>query len=417
MGVPQNTYPNFTNFPFPSFPQEVVPPDSDPDAGDMICVTYSRSWTAVLMSACSQLTQLSSWKGTDSEKTLAVQRATNLQAQLQHDIGCDMDCCYDTVERRITSDGKMQISINGGDWQQDPSDPRVSAPLYPPPVFDDHHTKCDAATNVAEHLNDVITETSDQLGGAGSLIEIAAAIAAVIFALFLAPESIPALVPLILPLISAVLFLGQAAFDAYFDSTVHDKILCAIYCTIGDDGTFTDDQYAALISKLTADLPASPAKDYFIQIVGRIGLVGMNDYAAVGTSADADCSECACDPFCDGDWITHTIDATEGAILGQTSTTITLETGAPDTDGKTYVCIVKASGCCEFTHIHRVSGSGQVNIFWAGCGDGISHVFDNVNSNVPMPDQDLTICTDAIVIQVDNGSDSTFVFTVSGDCP
>src|ERR1044071_4183465 len=141
---PQNQYPNFTNFPYPSFPQEVVPPDSDPDAGDMICVTYSRSWTAVLMSACNQLIQLSSWKGTPDEKKLAAQRATNLQWMLQNDIGCDMGCCYDVVSHRITSDGGMEISINGGEWIPDPEDPRITAPTYPPITMDEAHTKWDA---------------------------------------------------------------------------------------------------------------------------------------------------------------------------------------------------------------------------------------------------------------------------------
>jgi len=294
MAFPQNAYPNFTNFPYPSFPQEVTPPDSDSDAGEMICVTYSRSWTAVLLSACSQLTQLSSWIGTDDEKKLAVQRATNLQWQLQNDIGCDMGCCYDTVARRITSSGDMQISVNGGDWVSDPNDPRATAPTYPPITFDENHTKCDAASNAAEHINDVIAETSSQLGGTGSIIEIAAAICVALFALFLAPETIPALAPVILPLVGGLIFLGQAAWDAYFSSDVHDKILCALFCNIGDDGTFTADQYTALISDLTSKLPASPARDLFVDLVARIGLVGINDYAAIGTSADADCSSCDC---------------------------------------------------------------------------------------------------------------------------
>jgi hypothetical protein len=291
---PQNQYPNFTNFAYPSFPQEVDAPDSDPGTGDMICVTYSRSWTAVLMSACNQLIQLSSWKGTDEEKKLAASRAVNLQWQLQNDIGCEMGCCYDTVTRRITPDGGIEISVNGGDYFPDPSDPRSTAATYPPITMDGTHTKCDAASNVAEHLQNIISETSSQLGGTGSILEIAAAIVAAIFALFIAPETLPALAPVILPLIAGLLFVGQAAWDAYFDDTVDGIILCAVYCSISSDGTFTQDSYDGVISKLTATMPASPAKDYFIQIVQRIGLVGMNDYAAIGTSASADCSDCEC---------------------------------------------------------------------------------------------------------------------------
>lgn len=348
MSFPQNAYPNPENFQEVSFPQEVTPPTVDPDAGDMICVTYSREWTAVLMAACGQLQQFASWTGDSDAKKLAVDRATNLAILLQTDIGCDMSgCCHELVESRVTSDGGLEIRIDGGEWIPDPSDPRVTAPLYPPLTFDDHHTKCDAATNVAEHLNDVITETSDQLGGTGSILEIATVIVAAIFALFIAPESLPVLVPLILPLISAILFLGQAAFDAYFDSTVHDEILCAIYCTIGDDGTFTDAQYSALIAKLTTDLPASAAKDYFVQIVGRIGLVGMNDYASIGTSADADCSSCDCG--CDLDnWAVFI-----GNEVSRDATTITVDSVVAGDFGSGQSGVIIESNandhCCQVT--------------------------------------------------------------------
>ncbi|HSS97576.1 MAG TPA: hypothetical protein VLK33_11125 [Terriglobales bacterium] len=379
MAFPQNAYPNYTNFAFPSFPQEIPAPDIDPDAGDMICVTYSRSWTAVLMSACSQLTQLSSWQGTDEEKKLAVMRATNLQAMLQKEIGCDMGgCCYDTVLRRITPDGQIEISINGGDWIPDPADPRGSAPTYPPPVMDEHHTKCDAATNVNQHFNDIISETSSQLGGTGALIEVAAAIAAVIFAIFLAPETIPEMIPVVLPLISAIVFLGQSAFDAYFSSDVHDQILCAIYCTISDAGTFTDSSYAALISKLSADLPPSPAKDYFVQIVQRVGLPGMNDYAAIGESADADCASCTC-----GDC--PEINVTVGVLLDQGITDAGLcWARVKSVDRTSHFGIEIAfnpsgthptgTACVIYDHVTKISGVGTtVPLYHQACGSDASY--------------------------------------------
>jgi len=293
VGFPQNSYPNDENFPFPSFPEEVPPPTDEPDT-DTRCVRYNPSWALVLAAACDQLMQMTSWQGTPDEKKQAVNRAQTLKILLQTFEDCDMGCCYDTVEKRITSTGEMQIRVNGGDWQPDPNDPRVTAPTYPPITIDDHHRKCDAATNAATHIDDIISETSDQLGGAGSLLEIASAIALVIFALFIAPESIPALVPLILPLISGLIFLGQAAWDAYFTSDVHSQILCALFCHIQEDGTFTQAGYDGFIAQLGTDLPANAAKGYFIDIVGRIGLVGLNDYAAIGTSADADCSACDC---------------------------------------------------------------------------------------------------------------------------
>jgi len=356
---PQNQWPNFTNFPYPSFPQPVTPPDNDPDTGDMICVTYSRSWTAVLLSAVNQLIQLSTWAGTDDQKKLAAQRATNLQWQLQNDIGCEMKCCYDTVSHRVTSDGSLEISINGGGWIPDPNDPRIEATQYPPIVIDETHTKCDAAINASVHIQNIISETSSQLGGTGSILEVAAAIVAAIFALFIAPETLPALAPVILPLIAGLLFVGQAAWDAYFDDTVDEIILCALFCNISDDGAFTQEQYDAFIAKLTSDMPASPAKDMFISLVSRVGLIGLNDYAAIGTSADGDCSDCDCETGCDlSDW---TPAAGYAAITtGNDGTYNYIEQDAVDIGGGTWAAAAVSpdvNQCCVIRSITVLSGS------------------------------------------------------------
>jgi hypothetical protein len=353
MPLPQNNYPNYTNFQAVSFPQEVTPPDVEPDV-DTMCVRYNPAWALVLASACSQLTQLSAWQGTDDEKKLAVSRATNLTIQLQTFTECDMGCCYDVVEHRITPDGHMEIRVNGGDWMPDPDDPRTTAPLFPPIVMDETHTKCDAATNAAAHIDDIISQTSSQLGGTGSIIEIAAAIVVAIFALFIAPETLPALAPVILPIIAGLLFLGQAAWDAYFTSDVHSIILCALYCTIQSDGTFTQGGYDGFIGRLTSDLPASPAKDLFISLVSRIGLVGLNDYAAIGTSASADCSTCSCGCDCihftvitgtlissgvddDGNCFIIASSVPHGGGAHETVTVVFNDTGTPDDQCAAYV--------------------------------------------------------------------------------
>lgn len=85
MQFTQNTYPNPTNFPEVSFPEELTPPPVDPDDPDleMILVEYNPAWTKVLMAACDQLGQYSSWVGTDDEKKLAVNRAIILKILLQ----------------------------------------------------------------------------------------------------------------------------------------------------------------------------------------------------------------------------------------------------------------------------------------------------------------------------------------------
>lgn len=91
MDFPGNEYPNIFNYPEVSFPQEITAPDVDPDDPDLetLIVEYNPAWTPVLMAACNQLLQYSSWAGDHDAKILAVNRANNLKWALQNpaDIG------------------------------------------------------------------------------------------------------------------------------------------------------------------------------------------------------------------------------------------------------------------------------------------------------------------------------------------
>jgi len=88
MDFGNNFYPNVGNFPVVSFPQELIPPDVDPDDPDleMILVEYNPAWTQVLMAACDQLLQYSSWQGNHDAKILAVNRAEILKILLQQPV-------------------------------------------------------------------------------------------------------------------------------------------------------------------------------------------------------------------------------------------------------------------------------------------------------------------------------------------
>jgi hypothetical protein len=79
-------YPNQSNYPAGSFPQEVPPPDTDPDEPDIMYVAYSPAWTPVLMAAVDQLLLYSTWQGDHDAKILAVNRANLLKWQLQFPI-------------------------------------------------------------------------------------------------------------------------------------------------------------------------------------------------------------------------------------------------------------------------------------------------------------------------------------------
>lgn len=86
MDFPGNFYPNSSNFPEPSFPQELTAPIVDPDVPETILVEYNPEWTPVLMAAIDQLLQYSSWTGTHDDKIAAVNKASNLKWMLQNPV-------------------------------------------------------------------------------------------------------------------------------------------------------------------------------------------------------------------------------------------------------------------------------------------------------------------------------------------
>lgn len=83
MGYPQNALPNPNNFPEVSFPQELTPPDVDPDEGETLLYAYNPAWSKVLAASCDQMLQYTSWLGDSDEKKLAVDRALALKILLQ----------------------------------------------------------------------------------------------------------------------------------------------------------------------------------------------------------------------------------------------------------------------------------------------------------------------------------------------
>jgi len=252
-----------------------------------------------------------SWRQVDG---ITVEEATN-RARLMFDQylnsgnegECDdMACCPPEVAiRRFDPDtGRPQVSYDGGEtWGSDPNDIENQIQLYPPLVREGStNTKCDAATNASEHVNELITSTGENLSTAASVTELAIAVAEALLALFLIIVSAGALtapVTLVATSIwaaaSGAFALGIAGYEAYWTVDKRDAILCALYCNIGSDGQFTEAQYQAFRTKIKTLLPASPAFDIVMTAINAGGARGLSQMASYGNAAEADCSSCDCD--------------------------------------------------------------------------------------------------------------------------
>jgi len=338
--------------------------------------------------------------------------------------GCgDMTCCDGSdltivVMSRITIDGRLEISIDGGGvWTPSPNDPSSHVVEYPPPVDAGvSATKCDAASNGKQHYLDLIAEVSNGFDTTATLLDFLKLVADIvldILLVFLAnPEGIPfvdALIEMLFGTVKAVYAAHKTAWDDYWTSDETDKILCALYCNISDDGRFTSDQYAAFVSKLKADLTPSAQKDLFINIITSTGVEGVNKLCAYGSAADSDCSSCACGCLL-SDWTeinSQPVTRPNDGVIEVAG----YQLGGGDVHYYAGIEAPSDSGDCREIAAEVISGdvSATGNIrFWSECGEGVvtTHASPFFGSGVT--------CYRTIYYQSDNPF--TVRFTCFVDC-
>ena len=334
-------------------------PDTPPE--DTVCYTLQIpndvTWIGIVKGAVSELIKSYNFEefGTFSTVDTAYRFLQMYQEFVFSE--CDMGCCYDVVAHRVTTDGAMEISIDGGTtWIPDPQDPRLTVTQLPAPVPSGvSSTKCDAASNGKQHFEDAILGASEALDSAVTVIELVTDLLLLLLAALFLPEALPVLIPLLLTVSTALFALGKVAFDAYWTTDEKDKILCALYCYISEDGTFDATSFAQVKSKLTADLTSSPAKDWFIQQLVVMSVNGLNNFCAYGSAANSDCSTCACG--CVAGWV----DGEGFAGIAVDGEYIVMQVDVLGGDGKYYGQVTRSgnSDCCVcFEAIFDSGGAG-----------------------------------------------------------
>jgi len=205
----------------------------------------------------------------------------------------------------------LEISVDGGQtWTPDPNGiPAQITEQVPPVTSGVSANKCDAASNGKQHLEDWIAGVSTAFDVYGTFFEWGVQVILVIAGIILWLLSAGALTVAEIAVIEAiagalhqVFTAGKSYWDSYWTSDERDKLLCSLFCNIGDDGSFTDSQQQAVISSLQTDLTAGPAKILMIAMLGQIGRQGLNNMCSYGASAESDCSACGCET-CGDDWV------------------------------------------------------------------------------------------------------------------
>ncbi len=293
---------------------QFITPDVLPE--DTFCrvllIPNDPKWIGAVSGALLPMIYASEWQqyeGITPEE--AADRSKLMLNQFWESNGCEIamsKCCEPLiVKNRIDPDtGRPQVSYDGGEtWKTDPADVENQITLLQPPVRSGSpSTKCDAASNAAEHIDELITATGENLSTASTVFALAVGIAEAVLALFLIIVSAGTLAAPVTAVATAIwvaatqLFeLGIDGYNAYWTTDKQDAIFCAIYCNIGDNGQFTEAQYQAFRTKIKAQLPASPAFDIVMTAINAGGATGLSQMASYGTAAMRDCDSCDCDEF------------------------------------------------------------------------------------------------------------------------
>lgn len=329
-----------------------------------------------------ELTQAFNWQQDPPETARAVANLWfDIWSQATEDNNMTTCCDEGQVILRVDPvSGMIQQSSNGGQsWQpQAGGFPSVIVQPPPPVTSGVAGTKCDAATNVAGQVDAWIDQVSNDFTTATTLLEfgqavilaIAGAVLVVLTGGALAPVEALAIAALGAAL-TAAWGAGKAVFDAYWTTDVKDKILCAAFCNIGDDGSFTDAQFGSFWHKVNSDLPASPAKMLFMGFLSSVGTSGLNAMAASGMAADADCGDCMCFDDCASKWSIFGDDPTHfhGQILEYGDGFIIAQTGTTGGDRYLLLRTPDKDQCCVVPTIEVLEGDFSGGLTgWTDCG-------------------------------------------------
>lgn len=366
----------------------IIPPPSHPDEPPFVCIKINTHWIPYIIGLLRPAKFPEYWGGTLDENRNARRDVQNLIDQFQEMGECgEMDICCEPqiyIYRTNPDTGRPERSSDGGGvWTPDPADPAHFIHLNPPIVRSTvNATKCDAATNALEHIEDIITVQSENIGTAVTVLELSAAVCAFLLEVLIiiisgGAASVPgaAIMTAIWAAAAAALTEGKTAFDDYWTNDAKDKILCALYCNIGDNGQFTAVQYEAFKHKVRIDLPPSGALDFAMTAINAGGFVGMNQMCSYGSAAGADCAACTDCSECTTIWDIYTPGETDiGAIVARDAVagTIDIESTLPDSHGVYYVIIKTPNkdACCDLLMwTPNPTGATAGGPAWHTCGE------------------------------------------------
>jgi hypothetical protein len=360
-----------------------VPP---PDTGIFDCpqvqVCINSKWISHLDGLIERLLFRDAWLADETEIDRATGEIAKLLSVLKVDnMSC---CCGNTFPTRINENGELEISYDGGiTWVPYPQgDPRQNVTLLPPlPGADGDDKKCTAANSAVAYLIQIQQDQVVKRQLNTNIAELAAALIAFLVAIGIIATG-GALAVFLAAIGAIAMNLSAEDFDNAFTETVWDNLLCTLFCNMGSDATFTDNQWQAVINDIEAD-NSGTAESWLVGMIKAMGAKGLQNAARLGLVGTRLCTSCDC-----GLDLIYVFAATEnneitpGVVTFQGGSTWTLESGVWSViatgDHFAAVGVKDAQDrCFKITSIDVTNGSyGQTFRNLCAGGGGIGEVLD-----------------------------------------
>jgi len=205
----------------------------------------------------------------------------------------DMSCCCGgefSIVYRWTELGVLQSSSDGGTtWVDDSSeDPRNSSPVYPPvPGEPSDDKKCDSAEGMSQLIKE---QVGDQLTDDMSRYTLGQLITDWVKFYLQTSNPFLALVNIAANQIFALVI---ALIRPALTGDVYHQLMCAFYCHMEDDLSFTDAGVEAVRSDILSDI-SGIAGVFLEHLVFLLGKVGLTNLARAQVGASGSCDDCGC---------------------------------------------------------------------------------------------------------------------------
>lgn len=214
-----------------------------------------------------------------------------------------------TVIRFNTELNIYQISYDGGTTWNDGTNtvPQTTTPLFPlPELAVGQEAKCKAVNNVIAELKSNVAENTAILTNGGTIGALSAPFAALLAWAIIGTAG---LVGIIAAAAAAILTVSAAVFAAAFtDEDVWQPLTELLYCNVGDDMSFTQEQWFAVWSGIDG-IFSGVANKHISNVLVLLGANGLTNVARTDHGVYDD-TFCNCNTWC----YTFDFTATDGGF-------------------------------------------------------------------------------------------------------